>query len=57
MGIGSGDTTFLKKLMWVKMDIVYPICIGYGYVGQNGVFDRFETTYQKKKKKDDRTET
>ena len=56
-GIGSGDTTFLKKLMWVKMDIGYPICIGYGYVGQNGVFDRSETTYQKKKKKVDRSET
>ncbi len=43
--------------MWVKMDNGYQICIGYGYVGQNGVFERFEKTYQKKKKKVDRSET
>ena len=42
--------------MGVKMDIRYLICVGYGYVGQNGVFDWSETTYQKKKKKVDRSD-
>ena len=36
-GIGYGDTTFLKKPMWAKMDIRYWVRYGYGYVDQNGV--------------------